>query len=110
MEKPKDPDQNLTVCEIPLSENLKISPKAKMETPGWKNEKTKLVASWIMSTPEICDSARQFATFNPSAPILYRAWLKSADMQEVITPEGIFVLDPELHFGELSDVLWTLTV
>jgi hypothetical protein len=76
----------------------------------WKNEKTKLVASWIINTPEICDSARQFAKSNPSAPILYRAWLKSANMQKVIIPEGISVLDAELHFGELSDVLWTLTV
>jgi hypothetical protein len=31
-------------------------------------------------------------------------------MQEVVTPEGISLLDPELHFGELSEVLWTLTV
>ena len=31
-------------------------------------------------------------------------------MQDVVTPDGISVLDPELHFGELSDVLWTLTV
>lgn len=76
----------------------------------WKNEKTKLVASWIVNTPEICDSARQFAKANPNAPILYRAWLKSANMQKVNTPDGISVLDPELHFGELSDVLWTLTV
>jgi hypothetical protein len=76
----------------------------------WKNEKTKLVASWIINTPEICDSARQFAKSNPSAPILYRAWLKSANMQKVIIPEGISVLDAELHFGELSEVLWTLTV
>ena len=68
------------------------------------------VASWIINTPEIHKSARQFAIDNPSAPILYRAWLKSADMQKVVTPDGIAVLDPELHFGELSDVLWTLTV
>ncbi len=77
---------------------------------NWKNEKTKHVATWIINTSEIRDSARQFAKSNPSAPILYRAWLKSANMQKVITPEGISVLDPELHFGELSDVLWTLTV
>ena len=76
----------------------------------WKNEKTKLVASWIINTPEICDLARQFAKANPHTPILYRAWLKSANMQKVNTPEGISVLDPELHFGELSDVIWTLTV
>ncbi len=76
----------------------------------WKNEKTMRVASWIINTPEIHKSARQFAIDNPSVPILYRAWLKSADMQKVITPDGIAVLDPELHFGELSDVLWTLTV
>ena len=81
-----------------------------MSTSSWKNEKTRVVASWIINTPEIHQSARQFAISNPSAPILYRAWLKSADMQKVITPDGISVLDPELHFGELSDVLWTLTV
>ena len=76
----------------------------------WKNEKTKLVASWIINTPEICQSARNFARENPNVPILYRAWLKSAHLQNVVTPDGISVLDPELHFGELSDVLWTLTV
>ena len=110
MENSKDLDQIITVCEIPLSDEFKISPKAKMETPGWKNEKTKLIASWIVNTPEICESARKFAKENPSAPILYRAWLKSTEMQKVVTPDGISVLDPELHFGELSIVLWTLTV
>lgn len=81
-----------------------------MNTSSWKNEKTKLVASWIINTPEIYQSARNFAKGNPSAPILYRAWLKASEMQSVVTPDGISVLDPELHFGELSDVLWTLTV
>ena len=76
----------------------------------WKNEKTKLVASWIINTPAICQSARNFARENPNVPILYRAWLKSVNLQNVVTPDGISVLDPELHFGELSDVLWTLTV
>ena len=76
----------------------------------WKNEKTKLVASWIINTPEVYRSARNFAVENPSAPILYRAWLRAEGMQEVVTPEGISVQDPELHFGELSDLLWTLTV
>jgi hypothetical protein len=76
----------------------------------WKNEKTKLVASWIINTPEIYQSARRFATENPSAPILYRAWLRAEGMNEVVTPEGISVLDSELHFGELSNFLWTLTV
>ena len=76
----------------------------------WKNEKTRLVASWIIKTPEIYQSVRSFAEENPNAPILYRAWLKASEMQKVITSEGISVLDPELHFGELSDVLWTLTV
>ncbi len=76
----------------------------------WKNEKTKLVASWIINTPEIYRSARKFATENPSAPIFYRAWLRAEGMNEVVTPEGISVLDPELHFGELSNFLWTLTV
>ena len=77
---------------------------------NWKNEKTRLVASWIVNTPGIYQSARDFARKNPSAPILYRAWLKASEMQKVVTPDGISVLDPELHFGELSDVLWTLTV
>ena len=76
----------------------------------WKNEKTRQIATWIINTPEICESARKFAKSNPSAPILYRAWLKSANMQKMITPVGISVLDPELNFGEVSDVLWTLTV
>lgn len=76
----------------------------------WKNEKTRLVKSWIIKTPEIYQSVRSFADENPNAPILYRAWLKASEMQKVITSEGISVLDPELHFGELSDVLWTLTV
>jgi len=76
----------------------------------WKNEKTKLVAAWIINTPVVYRSARKFAVENPSAPILYRAWLRAEGMQEVVTPEGISVQDPELHFGELSDVLWTLTV
>jgi hypothetical protein len=76
----------------------------------WKNEKTKLVASWIINTPEVYRSARKFAVENPSAPILYRAWLRAEKMQEVVTPEGISVQDPELHFGELSDFLWALTV
>jgi hypothetical protein len=77
---------------------------------NWKNEKTKLVASWIINTPNISRSAGKFAANNPSAPILYRAWLRAEGMQEVVTPDGISVLDPELHFGELSNVLWTLTV
>lgn len=77
---------------------------------NWKNEKTKLVASWIVNTPEIRHSARKFATENPSAPILYRSWLKAARMQKVITPDGIPVLDQDLDFGELSNVLWTLTI
>jgi hypothetical protein len=81
-----------------------------MTSANWKNEKTKLVASWIINTPEICQSARGFASENPNAPILYRAWLKSAGMQKEVTPDGISVLDPELHFGELSNVLWALTV
>jgi hypothetical protein len=74
----------------------------------WKNEKTKLVATWIVNTPEIYQSARKFAIENPDAPILYRAWLKSESMQKLITPDGIPVLDSDLHFGELSEVLSTL--
>ena len=74
----------------------------------WNNEKTKLVASWIINTPEIYQSARKFAIENPDAPILYRAWLKSESMQKLITPDGVLVLDPVLHFGELSNVLLTL--
>ena len=81
-----------------------------MATGKWKNEKTLLVASWLVNTPEVYESARQFATDNPSTPILYRAWLKSTDRQKMVTSDGISVLDPELHFGELSDVLWTFTV
>jgi hypothetical protein len=81
-----------------------------MVKSDWKNEKTKLVATWLVNTPEIYQSARKFAAENPTAPILYRAWLKSEGMQNVITPDGISVLDPELHFGELSNVLWSLTV
>jgi len=73
----------------------------------WKNEKTKLVATWIVNTPDIYQSARKFAIENPDAPILYRAWLKSESMQELITPDGIPLLDPDLHFGELSEVLST---
>lgn len=76
----------------------------------WKNEKTKLVAAWIINAPEVYRSARKFAVENPSAPILYRAWLRAEGMQEVVTTEGISVQDPELHFGELSDLLWSLTV
>jgi hypothetical protein len=82
----------------------------KLTMTNWKNEKTKLVASWIVNTPDVYQSAFKFASDNPSAPILYRAWLKAEGMQEVVTPEGISLLDPELHFGELSEVLWTLTV
>jgi hypothetical protein len=81
-----------------------------MMAGSWKNEKTKLVASWVINTPDVYRSARKFATENPSAPIPYRAWLKSEGMQDVTTPDGISVLDPELHFGELSNVLWSLTV
>ena len=81
-----------------------------MATGKWKNEKTRLVASWLVNTPEVYESARQFATDNPSTPILYRAWLKSTDRQKMVTSDGISVLDPEVHFGELSDVLWTFTV
>ena len=73
----------------------------------WNNEKTKLVASWIINTPEIYQSARKFAIENPDAPILYRAWLRSESMQKLVTPDGIPVLDPDLHFGELSEVLST---
>jgi hypothetical protein len=76
----------------------------------WKNEKTKLIASWIINTPEIYISARNFAISNPDEPILYRAWLKAKGLQAIETSDGISVLDPELHFGELSEVLWSLTV
>lgn len=77
---------------------------------NWNNDKTKLVTSWIINTSEVYQSARKYAKENPSVPILYPTWLKSSEMQRVVTPDGISVLDPELHFGELSDVLWTLTV
>ncbi len=81
-----------------------------MSSSYWKNEKTRLVASWLVNTPDISESARAFAIENKDAAILYRAWLKSAKMQNVLTPEGISVLDPELHFGQLSDQVWALTV
>ena len=38
-----------------------------MSNSTWKNEKTKLVASWIINTPEIYQSARNFAKENPFA-------------------------------------------
>ena len=76
-----------------------------MSNSTWKNEKTKLVASWIINTPVIYQSAHNFAKENPSAPILYRAWLKASEMQKVVTPDEIALLDPELDFRELSDVL-----
>lgn len=76
----------------------------------WKNEKTRLVASWIVNTPDISTSAHSFAKSNPNAPILYRAWIKHENLQSFVTPDGVSVLDPELHFGELSDVLWAMTV
>ena len=81
-----------------------------MNQGKWKNEKTRLVAAWIVNTPEISASARSFAKENPNVPILYRAWLKHESLQSLITPDGISVLDPELHFGELSNVLWAMTV
>ena len=81
-----------------------------MTKPNWKNEKTKCIVSWIVNTPEIYISARNFATSNPNVPILYRAWIKAEGLQEFETSEGISVLDPELHFGELSEVLWSLTI
>ena len=80
-----------------------------MSGSNWKNKKAKLVVSWIINTPNVYQSARKFALDNPSAPILYRAWLRAEEMQEVVTPDGISAFDPELHFGELSDVLWTFT-
>ena len=76
----------------------------------WKNEKTRLVAAWIVKTPEITTSARLFAKENLNAPILYRSWLKHENLHSFITPDGISVLDSELHFGELSNVLWAMTV
>lgn len=81
-----------------------------MSNSSWKNEKTKLVVSWIINTPEIYQSARNFVEENPSAPILYRAWSKASEMQKVVTPDGISLMDPDLGIGELSDALWTLTV
>jgi hypothetical protein len=76
----------------------------------WKNEKTSLVAKWIVNTPDISTSAQSFAKSNPNAPILYRAWIKHENLQSFVTPDGVSVLDPELHFGELSDLLWAMTV
>ena len=79
-----------------------------MELEFWKNEKTKSVASWIVNTPEVQESARNFVRSNPDVPIIYRAWIKEEGMQKSRTPEGIEVLDLELHFGQLSEVLHTL--
>ena len=39
-----------------------------MMAGNWKNGKTKLVASWLINTPDVYRSARKFATENPSAP------------------------------------------
>ena len=77
---------------------------------AWANEKTKLIADWIVNSPEIYSSARLFAKNNPDAPILYRSWIKSSNLQNFVIPVGISVVDPELNFGQLSEVLWTLTV
>ena len=79
-----------------------------MEDEFWKNEKTKAVASWIVNTPEIATSAQNFVRNNLDAPIIYRAWIKAEGMQKSKTPEGIDLLDLELHFGQLSEVLHTL--
>ena len=76
----------------------------------WKNDKTKSIASWIINTPNICESARTYARSHPDAPILYRSWIRNEGLHKVINPDGISVLDPELDFGTLSDVLWTLTI
>ena len=81
-----------------------------VESVFWKNEKTRSVASWIVNTPEVQVSARNFVRDNPDAPIIYRAWVKAEGMQKVKTPEGIEVLDLELHFGQLSEVLHTLRI
>jgi hypothetical protein len=65
------------------------------------------VASWILNTPEVLVSARNFVRNNTDVPIIYRAWIKAEGMQKVRTPEGIEVLDLELNFGQLSEVLLT---
>jgi len=78
-----------------------------MESEFWKNDKTKAVASWILNTPEVLVSARNFVRNNTDVPIIYRAWIKAEGMQKVRTPEGIEVLDLELNFGQLSEVLLT---
>jgi len=81
-----------------------------MSNSTWKNEKTKSVASWIINTPEIWQSAQEFARNNPDAPIIYRAWIKNTGMQNDFTPDGISVIDPTLDFGTLSEVLHTFTL
>ena len=78
-----------------------------MESEFWKNDKTKAVASWILNTPEVLVSARNFVRNNTDVPIIYRAWIKAEGLQKVRTPEGIEVLDLELNFGQLSEVLLT---
>jgi len=79
-----------------------------MEAGFWKNEKTKAVATWIVNTPDVALSAKNFVRNNPDAPIIYRAWIKAQGMQKSKTPEGIELLDLELNFGQLSEVLHTL--
>ena len=79
-----------------------------VEPEFWKNEKTKCVAKWVINTPEVSASARNFVLENPDAPVVYRAWIKSAGMQKLKTPDGVELLDLELHFGQLSEVLLTL--
>jgi len=61
-----------------------------------------------MNTPKVQFSARNFARSNLDVPIIYRAWIKAEGMEKVKTLEGVEVLDIELHFGQLSDVINTL--
>jgi hypothetical protein len=58
----------------------------------WKNEKTRLLASWAVNTPAIFAFAQTFAIENPNAPIVYRSRIKHEELQTVITPDTISIL------------------
>ena len=81
-----------------------------MEPEFWMNEKNKSVAKCVINTPELSASARNFVLGNPLVPIVYRAWIKSAGMQKLKTPEGVELLDLGLQFGQLSEVLLTVRI
>ena len=83
-------------------------PRPKFPDSYWANSKTKAVAKWILNNPSVYGSAKSFVLKNPEAPIIYRAWIKAENLEQLVTEEGISVLDRELNFGQLSEVLLTL--